>query len=600
MNNLIPFSELSPSADTIRNCGWREVLNRLPDRAFLNYSTAFFVAAQEASEAGDAESEQALAVLGAACSMYYDENDAQEPLKPMVVTANGRTAALSDFESQHLDPLSEVLLELDDLPLRARISDLLWIRRREPAAARVAASDYLDLAKASIDPENWVESYEALRRAAQIATLLGKTSVERAAVAGYATELLEKVGGTDPLYLTFRLVGLLNETKLAAPGELFPYLEASARKAEDRGDWMRAADYWGAASNLRTKSGDVEGGQEDLRTAGRAKVQVGESMADNIGLASEHWLERGYQSLRQGQAPKEELAALQQRLQELQRERAGKMPSIKSEVPLPVELIAALDRVKGLDLLSALEAWAFWVTINPKEALRESIDEQRKTYLFASLFSTNKVSESGKTEIIIPALPMSGEPDPAVLNLHMWHRANLLLQSSAWFTEYVRRIIGEEHAFAEESFADLLEDNPFVEPGREAIFAKGLMFAVKGDYLTAAHLLSPQIENSIRHLLGQSGVPTTFMKQDGTQEEYPLTKIVWMEEFEKLFGEDLAFFLQGLLAHKAGSNLRNRIAHGLMSEGAFYSPESVILGPLVIRLLIACKRIQEKQNVESE
>jgi hypothetical protein len=593
MSHTIPFLELRPSAQGLRECGWQKVLESQPDQSFLNYSSAFFSAAGEAAEAGDVDREAAFATLGAACSMYYDENDSAEPLKPMIITSSGRSAALGDFQDQHLGPLSEVLSEIDDRPLRSRIADILWIRRRDHAAARIGAVDYLEMAKTAMNPEHWVDGYQALRRSAQLATSVGKSSPERDSVASYALNLLRELDGTDPLYLTMRLVQLLQENKLAAHSDLFPYLEACAKNAEERKDWMRAAEYWGAASNLRERSGDAEGGREALRNSGRAQVQVGESMSGNIGLASEHWLERGFQSLRQGQAPKEELVRLQQRLHELQKERSKRLPSIQTKVEIPEALVRALDLVKGQSFDDALRTWTFWVQISPKSKLREMVDEQRKTYLLASMFGTDKLSESGKTEIHIPPLPREGEPDPAVLDLHMWQQSDFLLQPSAWYVDYVRQIIASEHEIDEASFEPLLQDNPFVEPGREAIFAKGLTSAIKGDYLVAAHLLVPQIENSIRHLLGQHGVPTTFMRQDGTQEEYPLTKLVELEEFAAVLGEDLAFFMRGLLAHKAGSNLRNRIAHGLMSEGAFYSPASIVLAPLVLRLLIACKRIQE-------
>ena len=600
MNQSTPFSEIRPTAEGLRACGWREALETHPDRSFHGYSTALFAAAREAAETGDVEREHALVTLAAVCSMYSDENDSAEPLKPMIVTSSGRSPALADFEDQHLAPLAEALCEFDDLPLRARIADVLWTRRRDHAAARIGSTDYLEMAKNAMDPEHWVQGYQALRRAAHLATSLGKSSLERDAVATYALSLVREIDGTDPLYLTMRLVQLLRENGLAAPKDLFPYLEASATNAEVRKDWMRASEYWGAASNLRERSSDKEGAQEALRRAGRAQVQAGEEISGNIGLASEHWLERGYQSLRQGQAPKEELVRLQQRLHELQKERSKCLPTIETKVEIPEALVRALDLVRGQSLDEAFGTWTFWVHVIPKVKLREMVEEQRTKYLLGSLFGINKLSESGKTEILIPPLPFEGdaEPDPAIVDLHMWHQADFLLQSSSWYVDYVRRIIAEEHKVEEASFDSLLRDNPLVEAGREAIFAKGLKLAIEGEYLVATHLLVPQIENSVRHLLGQHGVPTTFMRQDGTQEEYPLTKLVDLEEFVKIFGEDLAFFMRGLLAHKAGSNLRNRVAHGLMSEGAFYSPASIVIAPLVLRLLIACKTIQKRLDAD--
>jgi len=106
--------------------------------------------------------------------MYHDSNDSAEPLKPMIVTTVGCSPALSGFEDQHLKPLSEVLQEFDDLALRARLADLLWIRSRDHAAARTGAMAYLEMAKASMDPENWGEGLSSCSEPRKLARLLVK------------------------------------------------------------------------------------------------------------------------------------------------------------------------------------------------------------------------------------------------------------------------------------------------------------------------------------------------------------------------------------------------------------------------------------------
>ena len=63
--------------------------------------------------------------------------------------------------------------------------------------------------------------------------------------------LLTQLNGADPLYLTMRVVQLLYQRKMAVPSDLCPFLELSALNAQARNDWMRAADYWSLASNLR-------------------------------------------------------------------------------------------------------------------------------------------------------------------------------------------------------------------------------------------------------------------------------------------------------------------------------------------------------------
>jgi hypothetical protein len=57
-----------------------------------------------------------------------------------------------------------------------------------------------------------------------------------------------------------------------------------------------------------------------------------------------------------------------------------------------------------------------------------------------------------------------------------------------------------------------------------------------------------------------------------------------MPDIEATLGEDLLFDLRGILVEKPGSNLRNRMAHGLMSNAAFYDFPSVYLWWLLLKL----------------
>jgi hypothetical protein len=58
-----------------------------------------------------------------------------------------------------------------------------------------------------------------------------------------------------------------------------------------------------------------------------------------------------------------------------------------------------------------------------------------------------------------------------------------------------------------------------VPEGHEGIYARGLFAGFKGDFLTATHLLVPQFESSIRHVLSQCGVVVSKLDRFGIQEE---------------------------------------------------------------------------------
>jgi hypothetical protein len=141
-------------------------------------------------------------------------------------------------------------------------------------------------------------------------------------------------------------------------------------------------------------------------------------------------------------------------------------------------------------------------------------------------------------------------------------------------------------------------DNPFVPENREMIFAKGLLHGLEGDFVEAAHLLIPQIENSMRFLLRNRGVVTSSINSKGIQNERNLNDTLYTSEIEEIFGKDIIFDLQGLLVEKFGANLRHRMAHGLLDYSSFFNIHVSYLWALTLRLC-CWPLIIDKHNSEN-
>jgi hypothetical protein len=80
------------------------------------------------------------------------------------------------------------------------------------------------------------------------------------------------------------------------------------------------------------------------------------------------------------------------------------------------------------------------------------------------------------------------------------------------------------------------------------------------------------------------------------QEVRSLDKLLLMPETMEAFGEDHVFELRGILTEEFGSNLRNRIAHGLASDGDCYEPATEHLWWLLLRLCILPTLPREEAN----
>jgi hypothetical protein len=117
------------------------------------------------------------------------------------------------------------------------------------------------------------------------------------------------------------------------------------------------------------------------------------------------------------------------------------------------------------------------------------------------------------------------------------------------------------------------------------LFRKALFAGFEYDFATAIHLLAPQIENVVRSRLKDAGVKTTTLAQNGIETENGLSTLVVAPEAERVLGPDLSFEIRALYCDAFGPNLRNEIAHGMVSDDGSQSFNVVYAWWLGFRLV---------------
>ncbi|WP_205700272.1 DUF4209 domain-containing protein [Crenobacter intestini] len=116
----------------------------------------------------------------------------------------------------------------------------------------------------------------------------------------------------------------------------------------------------------------------------------------------------------------------------------------------------------------------------------------------------------------------------------------------------------------EADFYSLVKRSPVVPPDRVRLVAKALFQGFDGDFVSALHLLIPQIENLVRYHLKQHGEKTSNIDINGIENENGLSTLLDNSKVEDIFGKDLAFELKAIFCDPFGPNLRNELAHGLI------------------------------------
>jgi hypothetical protein len=138
---------------------------------------------------------------------------------------------------------------------------------------------------------------------------------------------------------------------------------------------------------------------------------------------------------------------------------------------------------------------------------------------------------------------------------------------------------------SESDLLTLITPSAFIPSGREFLYAKGLYAGLTQDFVVSTHLLIPQLENSLRHLLKQQGVNVIVDNpKTGTQSHLQLETILGKSELEQMLRYDIVQDLTGLLIKNSNANLRNRVAHGLQSD--FNTATTIYLWWLTLRLCL--------------
>jgi len=159
---------------------------------------------------------------------------------------------------------------------------------------------------------------------------------------------------------------------------------------------------------------------------------------------------------------------------------------------------------------------------------------------------------------------------------------NLVVQGQIW---PAFEAIQQEHRIKEMDFYSVVKQSPVVPEGRERLITKALFSGYDNDFVTALHLLIPQIEHLVRFHLKQAGVITSNIDKNGIETENGLTSLMENPEVKTIFGEDLAFELKALFCDAFGPNLRNELAHGLLGYEESQSVYSVYAWWLGLRIV---------------
>lgn len=579
---------LELSVQDFENTDWRTVPATCPQRECTAYSYVFFEQAALAEKAGSERDQEVFTLLGAICSMLL-RTDLDTVFKPAFELPPMRSFVLDDFQDAHLEALASVVETIEDAELRARVADVLWEKRRSKyhSLLPLAIEAYLASAEHLLqDNQSWTLATERLERAVRLTSYANR----RDEVLVHLRVLLQKALEQEPSFLQARLIEMVLQFDQDDHAELAESAKAAAHKAQVGGSFHVEGALWGLVADCYRRVGDQQRERDARILQAESLVKIAQGYAGspspNYAAAAFH-LGRAIESYRRIGGLQTRTRELHRQLLEWQKLYESQMQEAKYTVDITKFVMHYTESVKGQELGTALSILAFTPRSPQVQQLRKLVESYIEKFPLSQMMSTVIVDEQGKYIASNTGLfsDNSKEREKAIQD-KMFHEAILhqTLMAQAVILPMIHQV-QREHRVRLDDLRFLVSHNSFIPEGHELIFAKGFLAGLNGDFLTAAHLLIPQIENSLRYILSQRGVITSSLDtKTGRQEEQGLDALLSKPELVEILGEDTVFDLRGLLIERFGSNLRIWLCHGLLREEHFFSLQIVYCWWLVFHL----------------
>lgn len=581
-------NQIMVSAEMLRKADVDAIIASAARASCQDYRSLFDKKAAEAKESDD-ELLPVWCLLSALTSMHFRPSDNKEPFASMFVMEDCRSAIPDDLAEESLNALSEWAPEIDDAELRSRIADILWLRNRKPDFIKLGVEAYIKSAQNLEDPEHWTSYADRVQRALRLSSLLRRQQPDIfESVIKCMEEVISKYDGKDPLFLSIKMLGLLCEFGCGDANKYYDLSCKIAKQAQDSGVWHKAEGAWKVAEEWASQLKSEQKRNEAISAL--AETLAEKAVKGDRGLASSKFMQQAIEVYRRVPKSKKRRSELYEILREYQKNSLERMKKIEAPaIDITESIEISQKAVSGKSFDDAIFNFAFCIVRPPKyDDVKRQAKENSQHFVLRSIVGAVHLDKDGL--VVAETPPMlgleEGEDGKAIWaemlrSIGIHH--GLDVQGAI---EPARRTIFFEHKILVEDLYPIVENNPFVPHGHEYIYAKGLYSGLMGDFVEAAHLLVPQIENSLRYILEKQGVETTTLNPKGIQERMRIGPILQHEKIIETFGKDIVLDLQALLIERKYGNLRNEISHGFMSTNQFFQVTVIYLWWLVLRLCL--------------
>ena len=506
---------------------------------------------------------------------------------PMFVMADGsRTFSIEDISEDDYLILHSLKLEKMPLILRALIADILWTNKKEFSAAKIAANAYWELFTLWYRDDDNVGTIDIIRRAVCISAQTKQTLLFEK-IQGWFVDFLEKKAANNDGFFALRVMELFFGQKNFDVSIFLPVLDDLI---DGNSDNIAKVEQ---AYKLKTECLFKLKRKEDAIKNNNLLADYYLEFAEKIfkkdiqgALRAVNFYQKGIMLYRNnGESDKADAA--HKRLVEIQKE----IPKIMVPFSVELDIKGVIDNLKanmeGLSFEECVIRLTQMFVFEKQEDIKKRVIEEFKDNPISHLFGKSLINAQGQTVLALHPLDIHDpEKDPKLMELHMYQNAleKQKVAGDIWVKNALI-IIRDKFVIDKSMVEFLVKDNPIIPEGREHIFQSALRMFLNGEFYEAMHILAPQVENLFRNIAKEVGGLTVTLKDDGSSMEKVLSSILSLPELLDCYDNDILFTFRGLLNEQAGANIRNEIAHGIISEYACSTGVCLYFGVAVIKLL---------------
>ncbi|NVO99777.1 DUF4209 domain-containing protein [Photobacterium damselae subsp. damselae] len=584
----------------------QDIIENEVDKSLYSLSTEF---AREANRKDGSYTEEERNILGLfrnITSMMLTPKSNNEPFQPFIQMADGRRSALpADLSQNELATLAGLLDRINHVALKARVYDLLWIcsKPKKIIHAQCAIDFYI---KDGIRPDTWrhtgkKEIERAYRLAKQINDIERITKIEKALICSFNNEAEDFVDISFSVAELIEKLNALKEYNL----KIAERLETIASFLKSKGNFKDAIRYF-ELSSRKYKKGSKEDKHVDTLVQAAESYALDAENYFNMGggakLIANSLFENAIHAYRKVPAKyrneysiDEQISKLRHSLNETGKHTLNEMGLFQTPIEVAEDVAEEVaqrskEHVSGKNsVYEALVYFSGVCSIDKYDSLMEIEKESMSNSFFSSFFGSIQYASDGRVIAKTPSVGLGDNKesvnDIIFDNMIRTFSRNIQLNVKLVIVPALRQIL-VEHNFSKNFIFEMCDYSPLIPKSSVNLISHALWLGLEFEFSTAIHIIAPQLEKIVREQLKKAGAHTTHLDKNGIEHENGLSTLLDMPEALEVFGQDHLFELKALFTNSIGPNLRNEVAHGLLTDNAAYSEAPIYAWWMLMRMTI--------------